>query len=114
DTLGMDTLSKEIAVSVRTLHNIPLVDEVRSRYYLNSVSGYFSSRLKVSLTPGQEANFGLFITSSLLSIQEVFELYPKLRNVLIASTVGTSVFRAKTKEDLEIADYLFFYFNSRT
>ncbi len=113
DTLGFDTLPPAIANESRSLLNFAIVDEVRSRYYLNAVSSYFESLVKLSLSPSQSANYALHTTARFNAIRDTFDRFPDLLNVFMVSAVTTSVFMARTREDLEMADYYLTYVEAR-
>jgi thiol-disulfide isomerase/thioredoxin len=114
DTLGIDTQSNTLQKNIRSLFKFEFADESRSRYYNNAASYYYRLLLVQELSASDEDNLPLYIMASFLKNKEVFQNLPYVFDIINASIVNTAVFRAKSKSELQFAEYLYTYFSSNS
>ncbi len=107
DTIAIDTLPQTVVENIRSLYAFDLIDESRSRYYLNSASKYFRSLIKLQLSKKEESNFPIYITSALNKCDHLFSAYPSLHGVILTSIVNSAVYLAKNQSDIEFSEFLY-------
>jgi thiol-disulfide isomerase/thioredoxin len=112
--LGIDTQSNTLQKNIRSLFKFEFADESRSRYYNNAASYYYRLLLVQELSASDEDNLPLYIMASFLKNKEVFQNLPYVFDIINASIVNTAVFRAKSKSELQFAEYLYTYFSSNS
>ncbi len=106
DTTAIDSLSTELREIIRSLFNIQKINETRSRYYINSLNGFMSLKVRNGLSQNQSENYFIKMNKIQSTRIENLAFSTDLLKVFLVGLSSSALYLAKNESQLAFAEYL--------
>lgn len=107
DTIGIDSFDAEDQNKIRGMFSIRLLNEWRSRYYINALSALITLKTKNVLSIKDQSNFNIWLAEFKRQIDYLVSFSPDLNTIFDVSFINSVIYRAQDIEQLEYGIYLF-------
>lgn len=107
DTIGIDSLKTGDQDRIRGMFDFKLLNESRSRYYINALSAFANIKTKNALSAKDQDNFYIWLAEYKRQRDILVSFSSDIKAIYDVSFINTVISRAQDIDQLEYGEYLF-------